>query len=237
MHSKATEMRKLRRHNPRIELEFVLMQSNADQVARLPGLAQEMGISNVMLTNLLPHSPQMYEEILYEKPGQDRQVSAGVLGPPPWSEEMLKEIFPSGSTWPVLEQGWVLWGTMNVPRMYWGSGRKCNFVEGKSAVIGCDGEVSPCYALMYSYPYYLDNRRKEVQAYHLGNLHESSLFEIWNSPEYLRFRHQVRNYQFPSCMNCQVNKECEYAANNEDCWGSTPSCADCLWSQGIIRCP
>jgi radical SAM protein with 4Fe4S-binding SPASM domain len=80
------------------------------------------------------------------------------------------------------------------------------------AVIRHDEAVAPCYGLMYSY--YLDN------------LNESSLYDIWNTAEYLRFRHRVRNYRFPSCMDCSGAAICDQAEANEDCWGNSPSCAD-----------
>ncbi|MGQ9585737.1 MAG: hypothetical protein ACUVXG_10090 [Anaerolineae bacterium] len=41
--------------------------------------------------------------------------------------------------------------------------------------------------------------------------------------------------RFPSCVDCGA--ACDYAEQNEDCWGNVPSCADCLWAQDVVRCP
>ena len=122
-------------------------------------------------------------------------------------------------------------------RQQWGSSRKCAFIENDATVIRWDGQISPCYGLMYSYSYYLDNRNKEVTPYLLGSIAEEGLNNIWTKPEYVKFRHRVRNNHFPSWMDCSNSQVCDYADQKEDCWGNSPSCADCLWSQGIVRCP
>jgi len=119
--------------------------------------------------------------------------------------------------------------------MRWGAQRSCRFVEGKSLVIGYDGGVSPCYALMHSYTYYIFGRRKQVRRYVLGNVLEEDLGSIWMSEEYVRFRVKVGIFDFPSCVDCRL--ACDLAERNEDCWGNDPSCADCLWAHDIIRCP
>jgi len=104
-------------------------------------------------------------------------------------------------------------------------------------VVGWDGGVSPCYALSHFYPYYIFGRRKEVTRHTLGNVNESTLAELWTSDEYVRFRAQVRRFNFPSCVDCGLRDTCDIAAANEGCWGWCPSCADCLWAQDIVRCP
>ncbi len=224
-------------YQPKVGLEFVLMSSNMDQLPLLPKLAKEVGAPTVLVTNLLAYSDQMYEEVLYEKPGLDRNMGAGVMAPPGWDREAAQHSLPEPVIWPAVEKDYVLWGSVRLPRMYWGSSRRCGFINDDAAVIRWDGSVSPCYGLMYSYNCRLDNRPKEVSSYLLGNVGEEILYDIWNKPEYVKFRYRVRNYNFPSCMDCSNSPVCDYAELNEDCWGNSPSCADCLWSQGIIRCP
>lgn len=224
-------------YNPKVGLEFVLMRSNLDQLPLLPQLAKEVGAPTVLVTNLIAHSEEMYKEVLYEKPGDDRSMGVGVMAPPGWDRAAARHNLPEPVIWPAVEQDYVMWGSIRLPRMYWGGSRRCGFINDDAAVIRWDGSVSPCYGLMYSYPYRLDNRQKAVSAYLLGNIGNESLYDIWNKPEYVKFRYRVRNYNFPSCMDCSTNKVCDYADVNEDCWGNSPSCADCLWSQGIVRCP
>ncbi len=44
----------------------------------------------------------------------------------------------------------------------------------------------------------------------------------------------VRHFDFPPCTDCG----CELAeTNEEDCLGNPhPTCGDCLWARGIVRC-
>ena len=198
---------------PRIGLEFVAMRSNLEWVPRLPELARDLGASFVLITNLLPHTPEMVEEALYDR----------------------EEPLPTPIGWPVASGDWLLWGVARLPRMKWGAQRRCRFVAERALVVGWDGGVSPCYALMHSYPYYIYGRRKEVSRYVLGNVQEQSLADIWTSDDYVSLRAKVREMRFPSCVDCGL--ACTFAEDNEDCWGNVPSCADCLWAQDIVRCP
>jgi putative metalloenzyme radical SAM/SPASM domain maturase len=51
---------------PRIGFEFVAMKSNIEELPDLVDLASPHGVSFILVTNLLPHSPDMNEQILYE---------------------------------------------------------------------------------------------------------------------------------------------------------------------------
>lgn len=194
-------------------LEFVATRSNQDELARLREVARDVGASSVLVSNLLPHTEEMTKEILYD------------------SDQPLR--LPL--SWPVHDRGAIVWGRMDLPRMKWGARRRCRFIEDRALVIGWDGGVSPCYALMHSYPYYIYSRLKNVSRYVLGNVREQPLADIWSSEEYVRFRAKVRDFRFVSCVDCGL--ACTYAEENEDCWGNAPSCADCLWAQDIVRCP
>ncbi len=198
---------------PRIGMEFVVMRSNLEWLSRIPQLARELEADSVLVSNLLPHTEEMVGEILYDR----------------------DEPLPAPTGWPVPGGDLVLWGITRLPRLKWGAWRRCRFIEERSIVIGWDGGVSPCYALMHSYPYYIYGRRKEVSRYVLGRVPEQTLADIWMSDEYVLFRAKVREMRFPSCVDCGM--ACTYAEENADCWGNAPSCADCLWAQGIVQCP
>lgn len=198
---------------PRIGLEFVLTRDSLPDLQDVPRLAQALGASFALITHLIPHTPDQAQAILYDQEWP-------ILSLPGW---------------PIRGADWLIWGIARMPRSRWGAWRRCRFIEERATVIRWDGGVSPCYALMHSYPYYIYGRRKEVTAYILGFIQERHLAEIWGSEEYVRFRAKVRAFRFPSCVDCGM--ACDYAARNEDCWGNTPSCADCLWAQDIIRCP
>jgi len=205
---------------PVVGLEFVAMHRNIKELPELPKLASSLRATFVLITNLLPHSEEMCKEILYDG---TTELSIG------WG------LNPSRFSWPVAHRTWLEWATVHRPKMRWGAERRCRFVEDKAYVIGWDGKVSPCYALMHSYPYYIFNRKKQVRRYVLGDIHQEKLMSIWMSEEYVKFRAKVRAFDFPSCVDCGL--ACDIAENNEDCYTNSPSCADCLWAQDIIKCP
>jgi tungsten cofactor oxidoreducase radical SAM maturase len=198
---------------PALGLEYVLTRSNQAELYQLPDLARQVGASFIIVTNLLPHTRELAGEIVYD---QDQPLRLG-------------------GGWGINRAGWIAWGTPRLPRMKWGAARQCRFVHESSIVIGWDGMVSPCYALMHSYLYYIYGRRKEVKRYVLGSVNERSLAEIWTSEEDVNFRAKVHDFRFPSCVDCGM--DCTYAQENSDCWGNDPSCADCLWAQDILQCP
>ncbi len=204
--------------HPVVGIEFVAMRRNISDIADLPRLGSLLSASFIIVTNLLPHTEDMKGEVLYDV--ETRQAVS----------------LPKCNGWPArIGDSWLVWGTMSHPRMYWGADRSCRFVDNRSLVIGWDGGVSPCYALMHSYRYYISGRHKHVSRYTIGNVSERKLSALWTSEEYVRFRDKVLRFAFPSCVECGI--DCGYTNANQDCWGSDPSCADCLYAQGIIKCP
>ena len=116
--------------------------------------------------------------------------------------------------------------------------RYCKFVEEKAMCVNYQGNVSPCYALMHSYKCFIYGKEKKIKPYYTGNIHEKKLEEIWKNSAYVNFRYAVSTFNFPSCTDCRNLDGCNYHENNEvDCWGNSPSCAECLWSRRIIACP
>jgi tungsten cofactor oxidoreducase radical SAM maturase len=202
---------------PALGIEFVVLQSNVSELPELTRLASRLNAARVLVSNVLPYTEEMRNEILY-----------GYEPRPPFS----------AGGWPVKADAWVMWGTLELPRMHWGAERRCRFVQDRAGVVGWDGGVSPCYALSHNYNYFtVDGRKKQVSRYVLGNVNEQPLAEIWMSEEYVRFRSEVRGFYFPSCPDCDLRENCDLRERNEGCWGLNPSCADCLWAQDIIRCP
>jgi radical SAM protein with 4Fe4S-binding SPASM domain len=202
---------------PALGIEFVVLKSNVAELAELTGLASRLNAARVLVSNVLPYTEDMREEILY-----------GYEPRPP---------FKAGG-WPVKADTWVMMGSLELPRMHWGAERRCRFVQDKSLVVGWDGGVAPCYALSHNYSYFaIDGRKKQVSRYLLGNVNQQSLSEIWMAEDYVRFRGEVRGFHFPSCPNCDLRESCDLRERNEGCWGWNPSCADCLWAQDIVRCP
>jgi len=202
---------------PALGIEFVALKSNLDELAQLAELATHLNAARVLVSNVLAYSQEMSAEMLY-----------GYEPRPPFMAQ----------GWPVRADAWVMWGTLDLPRMHWGAERRCRFVQDRAVVVGWDGGLAPCYALSHNYSYFaIDGQKKQVSRYVLGNVNEQSLAEIWMSEAYTRFRSEVRGFHFPSCPNCDLRATCDLRDNNNGCWGWNPSCADCLWAQDIIRCP
>jgi tungsten cofactor oxidoreducase radical SAM maturase len=202
---------------PALGIEFVVLRSNVAELAEMTGLASRLNAARVLVSNVLPYNEEMRNEILY-----------GYEPRPPFS----------AGGWPVKADAWVMWGTLELPRLHWGAERRCRFVQDRAIVVGQDGGVSPCYALTHNYTYFaVDGRKKRVNRYVLGNVNEQPLVEIWMSEEYVCFRSEVRGFHFPSCPDCDLRETCDLRERNEGCWGWNPSCADCLWAQDIVRCP
>jgi tungsten cofactor oxidoreducase radical SAM maturase len=202
---------------PALGAEFVIMKSNCTELSELAALAAELDVSKILVSNVLAYTEEMRKEILYSYEPQEPYKFNG---------------------WMVKAGGWVMWATLELPRMHWGANRRCRFVKDKSIVVGWDGGISPCYALSHNYNYFaIDGKQKQVSRYMLGNVKDESLADIWMSEEYARFRSEVNAYYFPSCPDCDLRETCDLRERNEGCWGWNPSCADCLWSQDIIRCP
>jgi Fe-coproporphyrin III synthase len=201
---------------PSIGIEFVAMRSNVAELEQVSQLASQMNISRILVSHVLPYTEELMNEVLY-----------GYEPIPP-----LKT-----NSWALRADAWVMWASTELPRMHWGAVRRCRFVQDHAMVIGWDGAISPCYALSHNYQYFaIDGIKKKVNRYSFGNVNEHTLTDIWMSEDYARFRSEVKNYDFPSCPNCDLRENCDLRKQNNACWGWNPSCADCLWAQDIVRC-
>ncbi len=116
--------------------------------------------------------------------------------------------------------------------------RHCRFVEDGGAFVTWDGDISPCYFLWHRYLCYASGWRQEVQTKIFGNIADSGILEIWNSPSYRRFRDQVTAYDYPSCASCTL-APCDYVQTDrfeQDCHIGEIPCGACLWCMGVFQC-
>jgi tungsten cofactor oxidoreducase radical SAM maturase len=202
---------------PSIGIEFVALRSNFAELEQVSRLASQLNVSRILVSHVLPYTEELKDEVLY---GYEPVLPFKTI------------------SWAQRADAWIIWATLDLPRMHWGADRRCRFVQDHALVVGWDGGISPCYALSHNYRYFaIDGREKQVNRYILGNVNEQSLAEIWMSEDYVRFRNEVKGYHFPSCPNCDLRETCDLRGQNKGCWGWNPSCADCLWAQDIVRCP
>lgn len=217
-----------------IGIEYVIMKSNVHELKDLRKLASKIGASFIFLTNLLPYSKDMSDEILYSfsisrsQPKIRNQHRPEIYLPPTdLREDIIRDLAAVGGKSSAISTTQV---PFNPHRGY------CKFVEEGSIAVNWRGEISPCIALMHNYDLYIRDRKKHINKYSLGKISEESLFKIWNSEEFKDFRKRVKKFPFSDCTQCSG---CEMSkSNEEDCHGNEfPVCGDCLWARGVIQCP
>ena len=222
-----------RHADPQVGIAFVAMKRNVAEIALLPRLATRIGAQSIIVSNLVPHTPEMEREILYSHSliattysGSPvlTNVSFPKLDLDSHTLEPIRSVFASAASVSLLD------ASLSAREDY------CRFAQEGYAAVRWDGEVSPCLPLLHDHPEYVQGRRKEVTHYSLGNIGQRPLSEIWGSPEFVAFRAKQRQFPYSPCTTCGG---CQwFARNREDCSGNTfPVCGGCLWAQGFVQCP
>jgi MoaA/NifB/PqqE/SkfB family radical SAM enzyme len=221
------------RINPQVGIAFVAMKRNVDDLSELPRLATHVGAWYIQVSNLVPHTPEMEREILYERSLTScafrasrwvADMSLPKLDFDTYTSEPLRRTFASTASISLLDVSL--------------SGRNdyCRFVQEGYAALRWDGQLSPCLPLLHDHPMYVRGRRKDVTHYTLGSINERPLRDIWASSNSAQFRDRLREFPFSPCSTCGG---CDrFAGNFIDCTDNTfPTCGGCLWAQGIVQCP
>ena len=192
-----------------------------------------MGASHFMITNVLPYTDALCDEVLYARALNDTAHLPSIWAPhvtvPPidfneTTREPLYQLLRSHRH--------VNFSGNELSR----ANNRCPFIEEGVLAIGWDGRVSPCLPLLHSHTSYLDHRERYARSYSIGRVLERDLRELWLDSEHVAFRERVRQFEFSPCTTCGG---CDLAeANEEDCFGNPfPTCGGCLWAQGVIQCP
>ena len=222
-----------RRGGMQVELAFVVMKQNVDSLPLLPRLATAVGARRVIVSNVIPHTPSLEKQILYEQALRAPAYRASQQVP----DVSLPRLDLSGDT---IASYSAVFGTrasvstLNQPL----SDRSgyCQFAQEGYAAVRWDGAVSPCLSLLHDHPEYLHGRRRQITGVTLGNINQQRLHEIWQSPEFASLRRRLRSFEFSPCSTCGG---CErFPENLTDCTENpAPTCGGCLWAQGLIQCP
>jgi MoaA/NifB/PqqE/SkfB family radical SAM enzyme len=218
---------------PEIGIAFVAMRRNIADLPELLRLGARLGARHYMISNVLPYTPEMCNEILYE-----HTLNAISYLQSPWVPEIkLPKFDVDERTGDVFYQ--VLRSNCSIT--FAGSNLasandRCPFIDQQAAAIGWDGGFSPCLELLHEHVSYLKGRPRRTRRYIVGNVLERDLLDLWNDQEHQAFRSRVERFEFSPCSFCGG---CELSlANEADCTGHTfPTCGGCLWAQGIIQCP
>lgn len=219
--------------SPRLGIAFVAMRRNIQQLPEVVRLGRSLGADRFSISNVMAHTPEMREEVLYQRSlyEADGPISewAPLLGLPrmemnEWTRDALTALMRER-------------GTLSVARQELALGAStCPFVEKGSLSVCWDGEVSPCLALLHRHTSYLDDTPRQTEAFSVGNVQQRGLLELWADPRYRALRSRLLRFDFSPCAQCN---SCEMAeSNREDCFGNDlPACGGCLWAQGFIQCP
>ncbi len=209
------------------------MKRNIADLPQLPRLATRIGAWNVNVSNVIPHTPEMEREILYERALTDcvyRETRWSVGVTLPKLDFDAHTLDPLEHLWRARSSVTFAGNSLSARNDY------CEFMQKGYAVVRADGAVSPCMSLLYDHPEYVRGRRRDIAHQAFGNIHQQPFPAIWAAPEYVAFREQVREFAFSPCTTCGG---CErFPRNEEDCTEHTfPVCGGCLWAQGFVSCP
>ncbi len=218
---------------PEIGVAFVAMKRNMAQLPDLLALSRWLGAAYVKVTNVLPYTADLRDEILYWQAltHSDCPPSPGV------PHVTLPKIDVNDVTrrplYHVLNsQRTITYANYNLQSLH----DRCPFIEDGVMAIAWDGGVSPCLPLMHDHVSYVDRYERHSRRYTIGNVNDSDLIDLWQQADYLAFRRRVREFEFAPCTACGGCQLLE--ANEADCLGNTfPTCGGCLWAQGVIQCP
>ncbi len=210
-------------------ISFVLMRRNSADLPEVFDLGLRLGARRIMVSNVIPYTKEMKEEILYTRSMSqfDHRYPRIDIPRIDLTEETLERLHRVFKHFELPE----IAGTQ-----FSAPFDTCPFVERGSTSVRSDGKVSPCLPLLHDHVSYLGDTERKINGHFIGDLKDRGLLEIWNSPEYRLLRERLFEFDFSPCTVCN---SCEYPESNvEDCFGSPdPACGGCLWAQGFIQCP
>jgi MoaA/NifB/PqqE/SkfB family radical SAM enzyme len=220
-------------HKPQLGIAFVAMKQNIADLPEVLRLGASLGAKQFSVSNVLAHTNEMQDQALYQRQTANhatwRDSQQAIVNLPRIDTNPLTQIPLSE-----IQARKYVFQLAGKPTNR--SLDTCQFIEQGSTAIRWDGKLVPCLPLLHSHESYLTGSLRQAHSYEVGNIHDTSLLELWETAEYGRFRERVRYFDFSPCVSC-VN--CEFAEENvEDCLGSPfPTCGGCLWGQGLIQCP
>ena len=230
---KRRRLRDKGRHgNPQLALAFVAMADNIAELSLLPALAAQVGAWEILVSNLIPHTAEMEQGILYRRSLTDCAYRASRWAPAlnlPRLDVVDATVGPLQRVFNSTASLSFLGGSLSARNDY------CRFAHEGYAAVRWDGELSPCLSLLHDHPEFIRGRRKDITRRTFGNVWQTPLQELWEGDAFRQHRRQLRAFPFSPCSTCGG---CErFPANYEDCSGNEfPTCGACLWAQGFVQC-
>ena len=218
---------------PYLGIAFVAMKRNIVDLPKVIRLGKSLGADRFSITNVLPHTREMRDEMLYRRSFYESNQTISEWSPLIALPRLDINQLTADSLLDLLKNNCLL----SIARQELNMGVNiCPFIERASISVRWDGAVSPCLALLRDHESYLDDHVRKSTAFSVGSLKDRSLLDIWQDPIYKALRERLAEFDFSPCVICN---SCDMAdANREDCFGnSLPACGGCLWAQGFIQCP
>jgi len=222
----------VRNNVTQLGIAFVAMKRNITDLPEVIDIGRRMGAHHYLVSNVLPYTKEMVEEVLNYRALDDINRSHFNFTAIATGNTSSAQVVPA-------LQGNNITFTISNSKI---SRDRCPFIESGACAVSWDGNLSPCLPLLHSHTSYLSNLDRAVSGerfsrrWIIGNVGNHDLSNLWNRPEYTAFRERVRAFNFPPCTNCGG---CNLSFSNEqDCFGNEfPTCGGCLWSRGVVQCP
>ncbi|MBI5959220.1 MAG: radical SAM protein, partial [Chloroflexi bacterium] len=218
---------------PEIGIAFVAMRRNISELPALLRLSRTLGASRFMVTNVLPYTATMCDEVLYSRALSNNDYSAVPDLPDLSLPKMDRDLPHRDLIRQALADAWDMIPGKNGEKAV---NDRCPFIDNGVLAVGWDGGVSPCLPLLHNATSYLHGYARQSRRWVIGRVQDQTLRDLWDSPLHSAFRERVRSFDFSPCTMCDG---CILSESNEaDCYGNEfPTCGGCLWAQGIIQCP
>jgi MoaA/NifB/PqqE/SkfB family radical SAM enzyme len=176
---------------PEIHIAYMLLRSGLEDIATLPSLLQDLGVSQVIISTLdfIP-TPELANEA-FSPPDKE----------PGRLQKLLKSIVAKGKR-------------CGVPIYYQipvGEPQSsCSENVQQSLFITSDGGVSPCVFTglpVSKASLFIDGRAQPYTPLNFGNMNEQPLRQIWWKKSYKKFRHSFSSGKFAQpCLNCSKRR-------------------------------
>ena len=146
---------------PKIGIVFVAMKRNISDLPSVVQLGNRLGAMQFLITNVLPYTAEMRDEVLYR-----RSITDIIFTP-----SMFRLDLPKIDIDNVTQES--LFTIMRGAHSIWLAGRsfeeatdRCPFIEKGVMAISWEGNVSPCLPILHSHMSYVDEAGTFLPALH-----------------------------------------------------------------------
>lgn len=186
---------------PQLGIAFVAMKRNIGDLPELLRLGERLGAAYFSISNLLAHTKELKQEVLY-----NHALSAGASRSSPGIPTVY---LPSIDMEPEALQalGSILDGRYQVELAGGEIGQnvcRCPFISQGSTSIRWDGGISPCLPLLHSHQTYLGDRLRRSQEYFTGSILDKDLLDVWIDLGYASLRERLQNFDFSQIGRAHV---------------------------------